>query len=228
MNKDILEKIRKDREQPRIAVIGSTIPNRTYSKFMGVDMGYTLRSFLEGRKGTLFTGGVGGVGVDVYQGIVSWCKRFEKKDDRFFVLIPKTVYLTEPVEGFFLYSAPRTYHIIAGIAGLSLEQTTAGDGMGERRKYLAHTADVAVMLNGSFGTLDEALSIIRLGKPVITWPESGGAAKDLVLLKDGRLDEGTTSRLIELDILKMDENLDLVYRVSSSEEIPNKLVELGF
>jgi len=71
---------------------------------------------------------------------------------------------------------PRKYDIIADRLGSSLDVARAGAEMGERREYLFNVSDVFVMMNGGFGTLDEAYGALRLGKRVITLPHTGGAA----------------------------------------------------
>ena len=60
------EKKTIQRSRPLIAVIGAAKPGPDYTRKKGVAIGYKLREFLGGdRDGTIFTGGVEGVGVDV-------------------------------------------------------------------------------------------------------------------------------------------------------------------
>src|SRR3990167_6541755 len=73
-------------EHPIIGIIGATQPLPGYNPREAVKLGYLLRQSME-KKGTLFTGGVHGVGVDIYRGIIDYC--LEKNvSDKFFILFP--------------------------------------------------------------------------------------------------------------------------------------------
>lgn len=83
-------------ETPKIVVVGATAPTISYERADGIDVGYAIRKFLEGRKGSVFTGGVDGIGSDVYAGVLKYCIAEQTRtgkpvDDRFFVVIPDTV-----------------------------------------------------------------------------------------------------------------------------------------
>src|SRR3989344_4806210 len=92
------EEIRTKHEKPIIGIIGATSPLRDYTKEMGIELGYKLRGFLEGKQGSLFTGGVPGVGADVYEGISKYCEE-NNLEDRFFVLVPEDEFVP-PLEYF--------------------------------------------------------------------------------------------------------------------------------
>ena len=63
--------------------------------------------------------------------------------------------------------------------------------MEERRSYLGAVADLLVLINGSVGTIDEALKGLFLGKQVICLQNSGGASDVLSRFKKGEIDEET-------------------------------------
>ena len=81
-----LEEITNKYESPIIGIIGATSPLPGYDSDDAYRMGYELREIVND-KGVLFTGGVSGVGLDVYRGIVDYCVE-KDVEDRFFVLIP--------------------------------------------------------------------------------------------------------------------------------------------
>jgi hypothetical protein len=200
VEKNVVIKIRGNKEQPLIAIIGATVPTKEYDRHFGMEVGYLIRQHISPLNGTLFTGGVNGVGVDVYTGVMQYCvdelrrDRTGKKmpDDRFFVLVPSHEYipcgkgfgLLEPKYQCVPFEVPEAYHALGAISERkSLDIVTAGDDLAERRQYLAHLADVLVAVNGTDGTLDEALIALQNGKPVITLSYSGGAALSLQTIK---------------------------------------------
>lgn len=177
-------------ERPFISVIGSTSPTQPYISRMGIEVGRALRAYLDGRKGSIFTGGVEGVGVDAYAGAAVHCIRSasnslgELPRSRFFTLIPhffsskptSILGVVRPVK-LVDYSLPSEYHLLENLyPQQDLVVVRAGRDMAERRKFLAKTADVMVMLNGSGGTLDEAIQGEESGKPVIVLRGSGGVS----------------------------------------------------
>lgn len=184
---DLISEIREGNETPLIGIVGATSPNyREYTPKMGEVVGYALRKYIAQRKGSLFTGGVKGVGLDVYRGIVSACQPNEKsegskvEEDRFFVLVPTDILLSA-IEGedskealYTSYSIPREYEELAKTTKSGeLRIVRAGKDMSERRKHLAKVADALVVVNGGLGTLDEALGAIKGRKPVIPIVSTG-------------------------------------------------------
>ncbi len=139
----------------RIGVIGATIPARGYSQKIGMELGRRLRRFV-GEGGFVFTGGVAGVGVDVYRGAL---EESQGKDDRFFALLP------EDMDADYEYSAfgPR-----------KVETVHFGRDMFERRIGMGKVADVVIILNGRGGTLHEAIAALEAGRKVIAL-DYGGA-----------------------------------------------------
>ncbi|VVB79861.1 putative lysine decarboxylase [uncultured archaeon] len=175
------EEIRKIHPSPIVAVIGATLPQRPYKREMGAEVGYHLRKYLEKTKGTIMTGGVYGIGVDSYLGIVKFCRERKLSDDRFFTAIPETDLVEEDdclweVE----YQLPEPYNELARYMSKSeVTSYRVGKTMEERRTGLAEIADAFVMVNGGQGTLDEALLGLTKGKKVIILEESGGVAANL-------------------------------------------------
>ena len=62
-----------------------------------------------------------------------------------------------------------------------------GDTMNDRRTYVAAVADVLIVMNGSVGTIDEAVKGLILEKPVLCLETSGGAAAVLSRFKRGEI-----------------------------------------
>ena len=194
-----LEEITNRYEHPIIGVIGATSPLPDYDSDDAYRLGYELRGLVE-RRGSLFTGGVPGVGIDVYRGIVDYCSE-KGVEDKFFVLFPNTE--SEPPQEYFKL-AERTKN-----GALRVERV--GADMEERRSYVAAVADLLVVVNGSDGTIDEALKGLYLGKPVISLQTSGGAAEVISRLKKGEIE-------IPLDV-----NRELIKPFESISEIVNYL-----
>lgn len=192
------EKIRKERQGPLIGIIGATMPDDGYNPMLAFLTASLLRKRLD--KGTIFTGGVAGVGVDAYFGIVSRCmmeNEIAKKakmpsefgDDKFFILIPfKHVVQQQKGHGEFIavsvpYDPPAAYEKMALSASLVIREVRAGRDMDERREILGGTAHGVICINGGMGTLDEAEIALKLGTPVIALRGSGGAADMLAQAK---------------------------------------------
>ena len=171
-----LEEITSKYERPIIGIIGAASPLPGYDSDDAYRLGYELREVVD-KKGSLFTGGVSGVGIDVYRGIVDYC--LEKRvEDKFFVLSPN-IEFELPQEYFRL--AERTKN-----GALRVEKV--GQDMEERRSYVGAVADLLVVVNGSTGTIDEALKGLFLGKPVVCLQNSGGAAEVISKFKKGEID----------------------------------------
>ena len=169
--KEIVEKY----EHPIIGVIGATSPLPNYDSDDAYRLGYELRNFVE-NKGTLFTGGVSGVGIDIYNGIIGYC--LEKGvSDKFFVLFPNMK--LEPTEEYFRL-AEKTKDKI-------LKVERVGEDMEERRTCIAAVADILIVMNGATGTIDEALKGLILRKPLLCLQNSGGAAEVLSKFKRGEI-----------------------------------------
>ncbi len=168
-----LEDVAAKYTHPIIAVIGAAMPSEGYDQVAAYRLGYRLREMLD-KEGTLFTGGSPGVGVDIYGGIIDYC--IEKGvNDRFFTLIPEGI---EPFPG---------YSDLAKKRGSEVNIERLGKDMAERRSFLAALADMLVVVNGSSGTLDEALKGLVLGKLVLALNNSGGIANILPFIKSGEL-----------------------------------------
>src|SRR3989338_7902135 len=136
-----LEEITSKYEHPIIGVIGAACPSPDYDSQEARRLGYKLRELVE-QGGSLFTGGVSGVGVDVYKGIVDYCLK-KKVEDKFFVLLPDMEF--EPPQEYFKLSK-RTKNKVLRVEGM-------GQDMEERRTYLGAIADLLVVANGSIGTI---------------------------------------------------------------------------
>lgn len=183
----------KGRESPRIGIIGAASPTEPYSLSQGIKVGYEVRKFLENRAGTIFTGGVEGIGADAYLGIVKYCideriRTGKIFDDRFFVAIPNHAFPDSVTGGkkLTLFSPPHVYEALARlISKENVDIVRAGSNMYERRLNLASLADVLVVVNGGFGTDHEAHTALKLGKKVIALPYTGGTAELLSLVKEG-------------------------------------------
>lgn len=171
-----LEEITARHEHPIIGIIGATSPLPDYDSDDAYRLGYELRQVVD-NKGSLFTGGVSGVGIDVYRGIADYC--LEKGvDDKFFVLFPNMDF--EP---------PQEYFKLAGkTKNRVLRVEKVGQDMEERRSYVGAVADLLVLVNGSVGTIDEALKGLFLGKQVVCLQNSGGASDVLSRFKKGEID----------------------------------------
>jgi predicted Rossmann-fold nucleotide-binding protein len=162
-------------QHPIIGIIGAINPSPEYDSDDAYRLGYDLREAIAD-KGTLFTGGVPGVGIDAYRGITDYCRE-NGADDRFFVLFPEGM---EP---------PQTYFQLAKqTRNQALRIVRAGKSLDDRRAYVGPLADVLVVDNGSSGTIDEALQTLVLGKQVVCLQNSGGAADVLTRFKNGSIE----------------------------------------
>ena len=171
-----LEEITAKYERPIIGIIGATSPLPGYDSDEAYRLGYELREVVD-KQGSLFTGGVPGVGLDVYRGIADHCAE-KGVEDKFFILLPNIE--IEPPEEYFRL-AEKTKN-----KALKIER--AGQNMEERRSYVGAVADVLVLVNGSKGTLDETLKGLIQRKPIICLQNSGGAAEVISKLKRGEID----------------------------------------
>jgi len=174
------EKKTIQRSRPLIAVIGAAKPGPDYTRKKGVAIGYKLREFLGGdRDGTIFTGGVEGVGVDVYEGVLTYCVDIVRKRpgllpyDRFFVLVPED------------FGVPDFYTRLAALSKTGkLDVIRAGEDMAERRRNLAQEADIVIAVNGHGGSFDEAFIALESGKPLIALSDAGGVSLALSEIKN--------------------------------------------
>ncbi len=204
MDKQLLCKIKDSKESPLIAVIGASNPKENYEKKMGIEVGYYLKEFFRSKGGYIFTGGVDGVGVDVYTGVMKYCidKTNNSINDNFFILIPHYFEISDSNHNFLIqetYEPPSAYESLGMLSKKGqLDKIIIGIDMEERRKYLAMIADIIVVVNGGHGTIHEAVEGLKNNKPVINLFNTGGATK---ILKD--FDEG---RKVDLQgIIKKDE-----------------------
>ena len=170
-----LADFKREGRSPIIGVIGATFPTMPYKKHMGMKVGYVLRSYVEREEGSIFTGGVEGVGVDVYTGVTRFCidegiRRGELLEDGFFVLIPENIEVgSKETYRTMKYNPPDSYEALAQLSRRrELDIVRAGANMNERREKVAEVADVIITVNGGMGTLDEAVNKIRgkKGTPV--------------------------------------------------------------
>jgi len=193
----------------KIGIIGAAAPTKGYLPQIGVELGRKLRVYL-GDKGFVFTGGVSGVGVDVYQGVV---EASNGEEDRFFILLP---------EGMF---AGRDYGDISPNG--QVKTAHFGDDMFERRIGMGKVADALIVLNGRAGTLHEAVSALENNRKVIAL-NYGGAGSLLyhakingivpaLLVKKGVKQE-YLDNIIATDITGIEEALDSLTGFVHSEE----------
>src|SRR5947207_839694 len=118
-----------------IGVIGSTSPTSPYRGHMGFLVGYMLQEML-GDKNTLLTGGVEGVGVDVFCGYAA-----HKSSGNFVALIPHTVeypvmdefnghiFDTKPQYTSVPYALPDEYMVIAQTTNTLIKEVRGGKDM---------------------------------------------------------------------------------------------------
>ncbi len=198
-----LKEITRKHESPIIGIIGATSPLPDYDGDDAYRLGYELRDIVN-KNGSLFTGGVSGVGIDVYKGIVDYCLE-HGVDDKFFVLFPDMKF--EPLKEYFRL-AERTKRGV-------LRVEKVGANMKERRSYVGAVADLLVLVNGASGTIDEALKGLYLRKPVVCLQNSGGAAEVLSKVQRGEID-------ISLDI-----DRNLIKPCDSITEVVNYLLSKG-
>jgi len=209
MDTQLINDIRAQQEKPLIGVIGSTRPTRDYKREFGMNAGYKLRDYAGQYGGSVFTGGVNGVGVDVYAGVIKYCidKLLEKRlslsrsmaDDKFFVLVPEyEEFLNVSISRLrrnFPYEIPEAYQVLGALSPRgAVDVVRAGNNMSERREYLSEVADMLVVVNGGGGTLDEALKALKSSKGVVAMERSGGAASIL-----GGIKRNDIPRVIHLD-----------------------------
>lgn len=234
------EQIKQERTGPLIAVIGATTPSKPYESMMGITIGYELRKNVEAYSGSLFTGGVEGVGIDIYTGIMKYCidqvckpglrlVTAQLPDDKFFVLIPEYQFIHEGRKNPLLpipYNPPREYELLASLSTRGyLDIQRGGQDMAERREILANVADVLIMVNGSAGTFDEGIKALLLGKPVIAMNYSGGAALLLSTLKENNFSKEFIKQLhLEDQDLKLI-NPDLISIANSPDEMIDYLTQ---
>jgi predicted Rossmann-fold nucleotide-binding protein len=168
MESDVDSIIRKY-EPPRIGVIGSSlIKYYDQNVMLSRAVGAHLRKFIKerGEKGWLFTGGVSGVGSLAYEGIAEYSRQNGLPTDRTFTLLPR---LAIPSVG---------YTIVAQRAfGRDVVNECCGVYFSERQKAMSLVGDALIMVEGGEGTWTEADWAVRHGKPLISFPESGGSAE---------------------------------------------------
>jgi predicted Rossmann-fold nucleotide-binding protein len=215
-------------KRPIIGVIGATLPDWTYNEQMGIQVGYQLTDHLIKNGGALFTGGVGGVGVDTFRGFVDYCldtslHKNGELNNPFFLLVPKFDFppdFPQQTEESFPYLPPEEYNNYARLLPVTeLQLVRAGYDMGERRRYVAQVADKLVMVNGGLGTLDEAFNMLNAHKDVICLQGSGGTADFFAKLSGIILDPGIRAELMHHRIQIGDVDTNQIKVVSRIEEI---------
>lgn len=189
------ERIRKSladlgKEGPYIAFIGATCPGEDYDAGLTMLTASLLRKDI--KNGTIFTGGVGGVGLDVQLGIVMRCMMEKEKtgteqQDKFFILIPTKHFVSfeqsgEVISSLEPYEPPKGYNTLAKAVGRKeVFAVRAGTDMEQRRNLLAEVADVCIVCNGGYGTLHEAILALNAGARVIALRGTGGAAEKIAI-----------------------------------------------
>ncbi|MBN2052338.1 hypothetical protein JW756_02445 [Candidatus Woesearchaeota archaeon] len=199
----IEEKI-NEQEYPIIGAIGAASPTVPYNPTTGVKTGYFLRELIEKKGGSLFTGGMEGVGIDIYVGIALYCKEHKTTEDHFFVLFPEGD--LKPADG-------KYEEIASKVIGKPLTIIGAGKDFEQRRAGVAEAANLLVVLNGGDGTTDEVIRAIQKGKRVYCLRGTGGTADLLIDYK-------------ECPVVRSDiglENKELIIPVDSIDELISKI-----
>lgn len=226
-----LEDFLKIAERPLIAVIGATIPTKEYNATMGLDIGRAIRDNIDKHPGTIFTGGVEGVGVNVYHGVVNhsfYYATFGRPipKTRFFVLVPNNELVEDEITGGFSnkkYEVPESYHELSKLARQELTIVRIGNNLKERRNYLAQIADVLVMINGSTGTLDEAILASKLSKKVFVLGNSGGLARTLVKCKEEKDYFEKLKKIVPGARVLSEVNWDYIHPVKDTDDLIKNL-----
>jgi predicted Rossmann-fold nucleotide-binding protein len=157
----------------RIVVIGAQVPDYSYDSSMGIRVGNIIAKMM--KKGdVLITGGVEGVGLDVFTGF-----GLTPSKGTFECIIPKQTQsigknkevINTP------YHLPEAYQIVSKLTKKTIQVISAGNNMAERREFLAKSVDIAIVMNGGIGTLHEAVMLLQNGIPVIAIPRTGGIAE---------------------------------------------------
>jgi hypothetical protein len=146
-------------------------------------------------------------------------------DDKFFVLIPQfrlqrfgNLVQVSPA------SAAEAYYALASLsASQSLNVEYAGFDMRDRRRYFAELADTVVVVNGGAGTFEEAFNTLVQSKRVITFPESGGAARVLEQIKTRGISRSLAEELKEKGLSLDCIRTDLIYAAGSVDEMLEQL-----
>ena len=213
------KKIRDQYPGIKVGIIGAAAPTKGYSPSLGIELGRRLRTYLKD-KGFVFTGGVSGVGVDVYKGVV---EASNGQEDKFFVLLPEGMLVG------------MEYRDISP----SRQVRTAGFGedMFDRRIGMGKVADVLIVLNGRGGTMHEALAALENNRKVIAL-NYGGAGSLLyqakvngivpVLLTREGLKQEHLKNIIACDMADIEEALSgITGIVSSVGALTNKIPLIG-
>ncbi len=220
-------------KEMKIAIIGSTQPGYPYESSYGFNVGYLLTTTLPEAK--VFTGGVNGVGLDVFLGCVA-----ASKTPNYTVMIPNGVLrrndswdkmLDTEDEKFILepYDLPESYTTVSKITKTPINIVRAGEHMGERRRALVEACDTFIVMHGSNGTLDEALGAIESGKRVVVIENTGGAAfllaqkKNNTMWKIGGKKSPYYAMSVFVDHLK-DEDMKNLF-VAATEEDAVELIQ---
>lgn len=188
-DQNLVKAVRGKHESPIIGIIGSSLPDYNYTAQVGVASGYIISEYCHKNNGSIFTGGVSGVGADVFTGVSLYCSKFKKKDSKFFVLIPEKTILNEFHQNEnkemeeISFNLPKSYQIISQLTDTKITEERTGRFLSDRRLYVAEVADILVAINGGYGTLDEAILALRKNKPVLVLYGSGGAAGALYKAK---------------------------------------------
>jgi predicted Rossmann-fold nucleotide-binding protein len=190
-----------------VVVIGATSPTEGYQDSNGIELGKHLGNWfkLNANKGYhLFTGGVEGVGLDVYRGLIDSDRN---GDDIFSVLIPQS------------YS-PNNYDKYSPNGKVTRD--IIGENMEQRRVGLGFVADVLVAMNGGPGTMHEAITGLKNGRKVIALPYGGVGqtlydAKETGVISDALRKEGLNEDFLKLIIPSTMEQFEGVLQAVSED-----------
>ena len=173
----------------KVIVIGATSPTEGYQNSDGEELGRHLGNWFKAepdRGNHLFTGGVDGVGVDVYKGLAG---ADSNADDIFSVLLPQFV---SPAPGYD-ENSPRG----------DVARDMIGQNMEQRRLGIGFVADILVVMNGEAGTMHEAITGLKNGRKLIALAY-GGAGQELYdakitgIIPDSLRREGLTEEHLKL------------------------------
>jgi HAD superfamily hydrolase (TIGR01484 family) len=150
----------------KVAVIGATSLGEGYRQEQGEIIGGKLADLVRQMDGWIFTGGVRGVGVDVFRGLA-------KREDaikKFVVVLPQQT------------SVDPGYQAVLG-PEQEITREIIGATMSDRRVGIALAADVLLVVNGGRGTLHEAVTALEHGRPIVVFPY-GGIGEELYRMKE--------------------------------------------
>lgn len=210
-NSKSVKDIRQRYNGPIVGIIGSTSPSYGYVPALGTMVGFNVCKVLSKYENSaIFTGGVEGVGLDAYTGISMY--RIANKDSmcKFFTLIPDTtkrrILNTKEYEDV-PYDLPYEYSMVSRFAEMNgvkdtLSIVRAGHGMAERRDYVGAIPDVVILMNGSNGSMAEALCTLDNDIPLLVLPSSGSSEMIRCIKEKTKFYSYSREEIEEFKILK--------------------------